>query len=1034
MLATTARVEMGRLYHSETSTETIIVGTAAWYNWLEQHRDFTFVDRLSGQFLAHKRTSASGAFTWEASLVRAGRFYCLVLGPSQTLSLSRLQSVARALALPDVPAKWSDVPAPEPAASQSPPAQPVDPLSSRRSLLRTKVYLPRSSPDVIPRTRLLERLSAGLGGRVTLVCAPAGFGKTTLVVEWVKTLQRQVAWLSLDESDDELPVFVHALVAALQSAVPDGLGALASLFTAPQFPAPAELASLLSSDLADVAQDLVVVLDDYHLLHNAEVHALLEELISQLPCQVHLVLAARADPPLPLVPWQAKGWLSELRGSDLRFTLAETQAFLTGILGDELAEQLVAPMQDWTDGWIAVVRLLAFSLRTAPQPAAILDRLHSQPDGLVSEYLLEEILGQQAPEVQEVLLRTSLLEQFCAELCAALLGSAASAEQVRAGLVWLGHTNAFLIPLDEHQQWYRFHPLFKLLLHQRLQARSSHEELAALHRRASAWYAGQGLIDEAIKHALAAGDGSGAAQLVEAQVLRAYEQEQMVQLEGWLRLLPKEQLQGSPRLLFATAWILQAQGRLTDLPQLLSAAERLLATSDMHDGDDPQYRLLQALIAIGWSHFQFFTGQAQASLESARAALEWLPPAEAHLTSQAMQYLVWSKQATGQEDMALAALQQALRELPARPTITICLLLAQALVFLAAGKLPQVEQTARHLLRLAQKANLPLGLSWAHSLLGIVFYEWNRLDEVVFHCSAVIANRHQAHLWAVRESICNLALAYQAQGLSKEAHETAEALLDWVQGQHNLHELVTAYAFCGRLALVQDEAEKAVQWLELAGKQEVLEPTAFFEDPAINRARLLLAKGDQASVAQAQALLTHLLPHAEAMYSTCKMIQVLALQAWAYSLQGRQAQALDSLERALALGRPVGFVRTFADLPQLATMLRELRKRRKSRQGVDSALHAYIQRILMAMNQVAEQTSSREELLRQEGLEPLTERELYILRLLDKDLSNKEISRELVVTPGTVKVHTNNLYRKLSVNNRRAAVSLAKALGLLATA
>jgi LuxR family maltose regulon positive regulatory protein len=302
----------------------------------------------------------------------------------------------------------------------------------------------------------------------------------------------------------------------------------------------------------------------------------------------------------------------------------------------------------------------------------------------------------------------------------------------------------------------------------------------------------------------------------------------------------------------------------------------------------------------------------------------------------------------------------------------------------------------------------------------------------MYHFSVVIANRHRAHLWAVQNSMCGLALTYQAQGLRPQAQETARALLEVAQGEHNMRDLMTAYAFCGQVALLQDEVEAAEQWLEMAGEQAVLGPMILFEDPPVTRAWMLLAKGDQVSVAQGQTLLTQLLQHVEAIHNTRKTIQVLGLQALAYHLQGRLTEALEVLERALVLGRPAGFLRTFADLPKLSTLLQELRKRRKASQAPDSKLDAYLQRILVAMSPPASQAVSLEELMRQEGIEPLTERELQILRLLEKGLTNKEIARELVVTPGTVKVHTTNVYRKLSVNNRRAAVTLSKALGLLA--
>lgn len=276
-----------------------------------------------------------------------------------------------------------------------------------------------------------------------------------------------------------------------------------------------------------------------------------------------------------------------------------------------------------------------------------------------------------------------------------------------------------------------------------------------------------------------------------------------------------------------------------------------------------------------------------------------------------------------------------------------------------------------------------------------------------------------------------LAISYQAQGLSARAQETAHALLAWMREQQNMGQLVRVYVFCGHLALMRGEVETAQQWLDQAGEQAGVGPMFFFEEPPV-RARFLLTRGDEASVAQGQALLSRLLQQVEATHNTRKTITILALQAWAYDIQGNRAEALAVLERALDLAHPRGFIRTFADLPGLAPMLGELRKRRKADRAADGRLGAYLQRILAAMTPTSAHALSMEELMQREGLEPLTERELHILHLLDKNLTNKEIARELVVTPGTVKVHTNNLYRKLSVDNRRAAVTLAKALGLLA--
>ena len=1034
MQQTFPSVQGGQLYQSDIERDPILVGSPAWYDWLEHHSSFDFYAR-GVVFHARKRGTESGDLYWEVTSAQADELKRIRLGHAESLSQEWLLTSARTLS-----GEYTSTEAADESSTQSalatyqsqtpqPPAS-VDPL---RSMIRTKLYRPRSSSDVIPRARLQERLNAGLGGKVTLVCAPAGFGKTTLLAEWVETIDRPCAWLSLDERDNELRTFVHSLTAALQSVFPDAFKAAVSLCNAPQFPAPDQVATLFINELADVPDDVLLVLDDYHLMHASEVHSLLTLLIERLPLQLHLVLTSRSDPPLPLAKWRAKGYLHELSHTDLRFTLEETEAFLARMLGSATAHEVAVSLEERTEGWIALLRLAALSLRNTSDQEAFMERLLHIPDRSMSSYLVEEVLSQQTTAVQLFLERTSILDEFCAELCVATIDVHDSHTQVQVILDWLERANLFLVPLDKRHGWYRFHHLFQQLLQQRLQANSSTEELARLHRRASAWYAEHGLIEEALGQALAAGDAFGAAQLVEAHFFPAFELEQWVLLERWLDLLPEEQIQGSPVLLVAKAWIVQARGQYKDLPPLLTAAEHLLATngSGASDRDDTNHRSLHALIAILWSIFQNETGQVQACLEHARSALAWLQPGEEYIASYAISLLTWSYQSLGQEDLALLELNKALREQSTHLNSTARLLFAQALVYLSAGKLHQVEHTARHMLQTAQEGDLALSYNWANWLLGVASYEWNKLDAALYHFSAVIANQHQTHFDAVLDAMCGLALTYHAQGLSDQAQQTARTLLELVQGQHNIRELMRAYALCGHLALLQGEVEEAEQWLEMAGEQEVAGRMLHLVELPISKVRLLLSYGDQPNVILGQALLDDLLRHVEARYNSRKTIQVLALQAWAYDLQGREAEALEVLERALVLARPGGFVRTFADIAPLAKVLQALRKRRRMHLAADKQLDSYLHRIQVAMSPLASAPGSKEELLRQEGLEPLTERELHILHLLDRDLTNKEIARELVVTPGTVKVHTSNVYRKLSVNNRRAAVTLANALGLL---
>jgi ATP/maltotriose-dependent transcriptional regulator MalT len=967
-------------------------------------------------------------------LVRVlGNNFTISLGPSRTLTLSNMHVAARKFLGKHVHAGSNTPSVNGHTASQVPAPQTGIAAGPLRSFMRTKLYRPRSASDVISRTRLIGRLHAALGCEITLVCAPAGFGKSTLLAQWVQTIERPHAWLSLDEGDNELPVFVQSLTASLQTAFPGAFGATSALLKAPRTLPPDRIVPLLINDLADASDDVILVLDDYHVIHHREVHTLLELLIEHLPPKLHLVLVTRSDPPLPVARWLAKGRLYELRGTDLRFTQEETKAFLTCMLGSETARETAAALNVRTDGWIAVLRLAALSLRDTSDRASFLEQLDNYTARSLNSYLVGEILTQQTHEVQEFLERTSILDQFCAELCAEVMDSTVTPEQVQAILDWLERTNLFLVPPDNRQRWYRYHHLFGELLQQRLQIHCNQEELSALHRRASAWYGGHHLLEEAIRHALLAGDASMATQLVEEHFFQAFEQEQLTQVERWLRALPEENIQGSPYLLAARAWISQARGQLKELPRLLSEAEQRLDRDDQDstDREDRPYKLLRGLITSLWSLYYFFTGQAQASLESARLALAWIPPCEEFMVRHAILYFALSSQATGDEEVALAELHRALQEHSTQLNSTARLLLSQTYIYLAMGKLPRVEHTARHLLHIAREDGLMISQHFAHWLLGLVYYEQNKLVEAAYHFSAVIADQHQAHLWIVQDALCGLALTYQAQGMATQARETARTLIEFIQEQHSQPELLVAYAFCGRLALLQNEIEEASQWLEMAGEQEVQGPMFFLVDPPVTSVRLLLAKGDEVSIDEGQALLKELLQLVESIHNTRKLILVLALQAWAYDLQSRETEALAMLERALILACPDGFIRTFADLAPLSRLLHQLRKHRKELHVFDKDMDTYLQNILAAMDQVPSQTHMKEDFLAREGLEALTRRELQILQWLDTDLTNKEIARELVVTTETVKLHTKHIYRKLSVNNRRAAVTLAKSLGLL---
>lgn len=420
MQRTIPTVKGGRLYQSETDSDPIVIGTPAWYDWLEHHTAFTFADHV-GIFHARKQEKGAGDLKWKAYRTRAGKLYRVHLGYSDSLILDRLLVAARILAGERAQVESVKVSPAEFVVSLHPVPKTADNPGFPSSLMRTKLYPPRNRNDLISRARLIERLNEGLSGNITLLCAPAGFGKTTLLTQWLQTIERQTAWLSLDANDNELRTFVQSLTAALQTIVPDAFQAAASLLMAPRNPPPTQIATLLINDLADLPEDIVLVLDNYQLISASEVHTLLDQLIGYLPSQLHLVLSTRSDPPLPLTRWRAKGYLNELRYVDLRFTYEETEVFLTGILGNEATHETAFVLEELTEGWVAMLRLAAISLRNTIDRTAFIERLRHYPDHSISSYLADEILSQQVPSMQNFLVQISILEQVSVELCSAIL-------------------------------------------------------------------------------------------------------------------------------------------------------------------------------------------------------------------------------------------------------------------------------------------------------------------------------------------------------------------------------------------------------------------------------------------------------------------------------------------------------------------------------------------------------------------------------------------------------------------------------------
>jgi len=897
----------------------------------------------------------------------------------------------------------------------------------------TKLNPPRIAADVVRRARVRERLERGLHRPLTLVCAPAGYGKTTLLSDWLAGSGYPYIWLSLDESDSDLAVFLNYFVAAIRTAYPQACTDTLGLLAAPELPPPTRLANALANDLEALpcqpgpadGRCCILVLDDCHLVHNEAIFALLSEIWRHPPRTVHLILSTRQDPPLPLDVLRARGELSEIRVQDLRFTRDEVALFMQQATELPLDEQAIALLAERTEGWAAGLRLAALTLTTHDDIDGHLAELPAD-NRYVMDYLMGEVLSHIPAATQDFLLKTSILDRLSGPLCDAVTGTTASPLNGQAYLEWLTHAGLFTWSTDPQQQWYHCHHLFRRLLRIQLEQRHSPEEIATLHIRASAWLAGYGFVDEAIEHSLTAGDVVEAVRLVEAHRHEAINQERWPDLQRWLSRLSRQVIDERPALVLAEAWLLHHRASLADVSPRLARAGMLLQQTPLgeHARLDEEARLgLQGEIDALTSQLVYFTVDAERTLTLARRALVETPLERSYVRGVAWMFVSAALSLRGNDGDAIAAIHEGLREDRFHSnTYTPRLLLTLCLTHWIAADLPQLLQTADHLLKLARELDLPESIDWAHYLRGCAHYQQNSVADAQSDFAAVVAGRIAVHGMARAQSAFGLASAYQAQGLAGPARATAESVVRYALEMNNSAILATAKAFEAHLAVLQGREGKAARWAAQAARNIRTAPMPQFYAPDFTLVEVLLAQETPASLEEAARLLARLHEVVRTTHNTRFLIEALALQALLHDARRERSAAIEALEQAVALAEPGGVIRVFVDLgPRVAALLRQL-----AAQGVSPA--DFIATLLAAFPAARDPAPA----LHQPSLiEPLSERELEVLALLAQRLTNKEIARALSISPMTVKRHSSNIYQKLLVGGRREAVAKAAALGFV---
>lgn len=863
------------------------------------------------------------------------------------------------------------------------------------SLIATKLYIPPPRPVLVQRPRLVKQLDEGLrlGHKLTLISAAAGSGKTTLLSEWGVGAQRathqRVAWLSLDEDDNDPARFWTYVIAALQAIRPQVGQSVLPMLQGPQPPPIRSILTTMLNEVTALSESIIFVLDDYHFITAQAIHDGLAFFLDHLPQQLHLVIATRADPVLPIARLRARGQLTELRAGDLRFSTEEVSAFLNEVMGLNLQPRDIAALEARTEGWISGLHLAALSMQGREDAHAFVEAFTGGHQYII-EYLIEEVLGHQPEPVQRFLLQTSILDRLCAPLCDALTGEQNGTEMLER----LRRDNLFIVPLDDEQWWYRYHHLFGDLLRKRLGQAIPSDQVLDLHRRASQWNAENGYLELAVKHARAAGDFERIAEIAEGAARDSLLDARLTTLLRWVDVLPKDVQRAHPRLQIYRAWALYMNGHLAAAQQALGDCHQALEILPPSPENDAMRRALIRLLDIIDMIAQGFMHSVDNKIEEAIRVCS-----QARDMALEDGHVFLAAQAT--EGLALAHYHQ--------------------------GRLRASAQSCQQVIDMAMQnaAQAPLAAAGYVELAGI-HTEWNELEKAAELLDEALALCRE---WGIVQTLNE---AYTAQSRLLQAKGDIESA--WValekarhfsamEGDTSLVNFRLA-AQQARLNLQAGELDKVIRWVEgtkaafASGEQDQHLPAAFVGTLQTMLARAYLAQ-DKAE--EALTVLELLLGPAEAVGAFLHVIEICALKALALHALGDTPAALTALERSLALAEPEGYVRVYLDAGRrMATLLRE---------AASQGIHAeYVNKLLAAFEvskylRMEEPTPTLPD--------PLTPRECDILHLISQGLSNEDIAKKLFIALNTVKRHATSIYGKLDVKSRTQAVARARELGLL---
>ena len=892
-------------------------------------------------------------------------------------------------------------------------APPVSPVAISRS----KIEPPLLSGQWVRRPRIEARLDRCLARTLVVITAPAGHGKTSTILSWLRMRDLDAAWVSVDSRDTNLTRFAAHVAAALDRLAPGVVTDLFTLLAVPDRLRPPDLGEAFGESLYDLKRDVVLVLDDFHAAGADAVATFVAGLLRAAPRRLHTIVSSRSKPPFSLSRLRITGEVEELTGADLRFSSHETAELLQLETGEAIAPEVATNVNASVGGWPAAIRLIAISrgANGAAHPAAGSER----QEQLLLDYVGEEVLARLPRHQRDLLLCASLVERFNAPLLEALAVTQGGAPIGRADLERLRALELFREIPGLEETWFAYHPLFRDILRHELERTTDAGAIAALQRSAAHWFAEAGYTLEAVRHLIEIGDVAAAANLIEARANAAFAAEDWRSIAGWLDLIPMAEIRQRPELLLASAWVAYLGGRSPRIAEVLAT---MRDPQFQHLASDAQHAEID-LIA------EWVGGDPERWVAVVERAIAAIAPSKRYRYGFANMALALALTETGRLDQALARLAAFTERESARiDAASIRGYFGRALVLWQAGRLAQCEQTAADQLQLATMNGLPVTAGWGAALLGLIAHERGQLDQADRHLAAVIADAERVHFDCVRESFVAQILTYEARGLRQEADRALARLRELAIAVETPHQLARVDSIAARVALIRGDLATAQRWLAATTPTLSRDGMLYLEQPLLTWIKVLVAVGTRETLAEADRLLSGFIDRARGASYALILLESLAVQSLLHEARGESAAATRALRESLELAAPEGIVQRYAYLgPDLARILRRLLAEPAPGRHARNVLAA-LEAVLAAHPELPRTVRHVQQDLPQS---PLSPRELEVLRCLARRLTNDEIGAELFISPITVKHHVANIAGKLAVSGRRAAVARASELGLL---